>query len=438
MKIIVVGGGAAGMMAALLSAIDGHKVILIEKNSKLGKKLFLTGKGRCNLTNACDMEELFNNVVSNPKFMYSAFYAFDNTATVSFFNSLGLKTKVERGNRVFPESDHSSDVIKALERGLHKNGAEILLDTEVVDFITEDIKTDDIDVCEEDVLKSGKKKSKEKVKSKFNCQIVGVRLNNGSTITADKVIVATGGKSYASTGSDGKITDVLSHKGVLVNDLKPALVPFNVRENFVPGMSGLSLKNVSVSLECDGKEIYSGFGEMLFTHFGVSGPLILSASSYLNKKHYGKDALLHIDLKPALSSQMLDERLLRDFSGNMNRHFKNILGGLVPSAMIPSVILLTGISGDKPVNAISKEERHKLIEVIKDYTLTITSDRGFDEAIITSGGVSVKGINPSTMESKIIKGLYFAGEIIDVDALTGGFNLQIAWSSAYLAARSGG
>lgn len=410
------------MMAALTASRAGNHVMLVEKNNKLGKKLFLTGKGRCNLTNSCDMEELFANVVTNSKFLYSSFYDLSNQDTISLFEELGLKMKVERGNRVFPLSDHSSDVIKVLERALSKTGVCVLLNSCVVSILSrrldESEKTD--------------------VKSKFNHQITGVKLSNGTEIKADAIIMATGGASYPSTGSDGTSFDLLKSFDITVTQLKPALVPLRTKEEFVYDMSGLSLKNVGVSLVCDGKEIFSDFGEMLFTHFGVSGPLILSASSYLNGRFYKKEAKLFIDLKPALNTQMLDDRILRDFGEVQNRLFKNSLSGLLPSKMISSVITLSEICPDKQVNCVTKEERLRLVNTIKNYPLTIVGDRGFEEAIITSGGVGTKEINPSTMECKKVKGLYFAGEMIDVDAKTGGFNLQIAWSSGHLAGQLGG
>lgn len=422
MNVVVIGGGAAGMMGAVTAARSGNKVTLLEKNSKLGKKLFLTGKGRCNLTNSCDMEELFANVVTNSKFLFSSFYGFTNVDTINFFKELGLKIKIERGNRVFPVSDHSSDVIKVLERALIKEKVNVRFMTTAVSLITADIENDE-----------------QNGKSRFNKKITGVKLDDGSVIDADSVIMATGGASYPTTGSDAKSFDMLKGFDIETVSLRPALVPLNTKEKFVADMSGLSLKNVSIRVECCNKVIFSDFGEMLFTHFGVSGPLILSASSYLNSnRYYGKDAMLYIDLKPALSDKELDERILRDFSENINRQFKNSLSALLPSGMIPSVIELCKVDPFKQINAVTKEERQRLVNLLKNYPLTISGNRGFDEAIITSGGVSVKEINPSTMESRKIKGLYFAGEMIDVDAKTGGFNLQIAWSSGHLAGMLGG
>lgn len=419
MKVLIVGGGAAGMMAGYISAINGHETVIIEKNSKLGKKLFITGKGRCNLTNACDMSDFFSNIVSNEKFMYSSLYGFDNQATIELFNNLGLRTKVERGNRVFPESDKSSDVIKTLEKTLRSNGVKIILDNEVVDIIIEN-----------NQLKAKPKDADYIIK--------GVILSDGDKMNADCVIFATGGKSYQLTGSDGKAFNILSKYGIEVSELKPALVPFNVLEDYVYELSGLSLKNVTLTVYVDNIKIYSGFGEMLFTHFGISGPLVISASSYLNKKYYGHKASAVIDLKPALSSDVLDDRIVRDFAANKNKIIKNVLPLLLPSSIISSVLKIAGIKEDKPINIITKAEREGLVRAIKNYPLTIVSTRGFDEAIITSGGIKVKEINPSTMESKKIKNLYFAGEMVDVDALTGGFNLQLAWSMGHLAGELGG
>ena len=410
MNICVVGGGPAGMIAAIAAAEDGNKVTLIEKNNKLGKKLFLTGKGRCNLTNSCPVEELFDNVPRNPKFLYSAFYDYDNNAVINWFENAGLRLKEERGNRIFPVSDHSSDVIATLEKMLIKNNVKILLNTEVGNILTE---------SENEYVK-----------------ISGVTLKNGQLIEFDRVICATGGASYPSTGSDGGFLDKISEYDIGITDLHPSLVPLTSDDEHVHMMQGLSLKNVEATLVCNGKKRYSGFGEMLFTHFGVSGPLILSASAYLNEKDYNGDIKIFIDLKPALSTDELDKRILRDFSENQNKYFENSLDKLLPSKMIPQVVKLTGIDARKRVNLVSKEERLKLVKLLKEFPVNIIGNRGFNEAIITRGGVMVKEINPSTMESKKIKGLYFAGEMIDTDAFTGGFNLQIAWSTGHLAGKS--
>lgn len=397
------------MMAsyAAATAEDTH-VILLEKNDKLGKKVFITGKGRCNVTNACEVEELFSNVISNGKFLYSAFYSFDNRAAMDFFEKAGCPVKVERGERVFPVSDHSSDVIAALTRKLKEVNVEIRLNTVVEKLLIE-------------------------FEQEENKKITGVIYENGTKEYADAVIVATGGVSYPLTGSTGdgyRFAEAAGHK--LITPV-PALVPFTIKEEWCKSLQGLSLKNVEVVLKQGKKELYSGFGEMLFTHFGVSGPLILSAGSFYAKKAKGQPAELLIDLKPALSPEQLDKRILRDFEENKNKQFKNAIGGLFPAKLIPVMIELSGIHPDKKVHEISKEERKGFAEKIKKLSLTVTGTRAWNEAIITMGGVHVKEINPSTMESKKVKGLYFAGEVLDVDALTGGFNLQIAWSTGFLA-----
>lgn len=418
--IVIVGGGAAGMMAAVWAARSGAKVTLLEKNEKTGKKIFITGKGRCNLTNACEQEEFFEHVISNGKFLYSAFYQLNNQAVMDFFEKAGCRLKEERGERVFPMSDHSSDVIAALNRQMDKEGVKVCLHTSAAEILTSE--------DEADAAADGKGGGEGK-----QPRVTGVKLSDGRALKADAVIIATGGKSYESTGSTGDGYRLAESLGHTIKETKPALVPFTVKESWCMEMQGLSLKNVSVVLKQDKKKIYEGFGEMLFTHFGVSGPLILSASSYYVKKCYGKPVQLLIDLKPALSKEQLDRRLLRDFEENKNRQFKNALDGLLPSKMIPVMVRLSGISPEKKVNEITRKERALLIECVKNLTLTVTGTRDFKEAIITQGGVHVKEVNPSTMESKLVKGLYFAGEVLDLDAVTGGFNLQIAWSTGYLA-----
>ncbi len=415
--IIVVGGGAAGMMAAVGAARAGAAVTLLEQNEKTGKKVFITGKGRCNLTNTCGQEEFFEHIISNPKFLYSAFYNMDNRGVMEFFEKAGCRLKEERGGRVFPVSDHSSDVIAALDRQMEKEGVKVWLHTCVKKVLTRGL----ADLWQEEGPAAGKK------------YVTGVELSDGTRLKADAVIIATGGKSYAATGSTGDGYLFAENAGHTVKELKPALVPFTVKESWCMEMQGLSLKNVSVQLKCNKKKIYEGFGEMLFTHFGVSGPLILSASSYYVKKCYGAQADLIIDLKPALTGEQLDKRLLRDFDENKNRQFKNVLDGLLPSKMIPVIIRLSGISPEKRVNEITRQERNDLSGCIRRLTMTVTGTRGFREAIVTQGGVHVKEIDPSTMESRLVDGLYFAGEVLDLDAVTGGFNLQIAWSTGYLA-----
>lgn len=414
-KVIVVGGGAAGMMAAVAAADAGHQVTLLEKNEKLGKKVFITGKGRCNVTNAADMEVLFNNVCTNAKFLYSAFYQYDNRAVMDFLEKAGCPLKIERGDRVFPVSDHSSDVIAAFQRELKKRGVEILLHTEVRRLITEAQEADENaqEVC------------------------IGVELAGGRQLYADACILCTGGVSYPSTGSTGDGHRFAENTGHKLVECKPALVPLETAEEWCKDLMGLSLRNVSLRM-CQGKkELYSGFGEMLFTHFGVSGPLVLSASSFYAKRKADKGAVqLLIDLKPALDIEQLDKRILRDFDENKNKQFKNALGGLFPTKLIPVMITLSGIDPDKKVNEVTREERRAFATLIKNLPLSVTGTRSFVEAIITQGGVSVKDVNPSTMESKRVKNLYFAGELLDLDAMTGGFNLQIAWSTGYLAGNS--
>ena len=406
--VIVVGGGAAGMFAAIAAAKNGHQVTLYEKNEKLGKKIFITGKGRCNITNAADMEELFDAVVTNSKFLYSSFYGYTNQNVIDFFEEAGVPVKIERGNRVFPISDHSSDVIRALEREMKKVGVKVCLNTEV--------------------------KSVEAEKGKFN----KVVLKDTTTQTADACIVATGGLSYRSTGSTGDGFRFAENVGHKVTQCFPSLVPMETKEPWICELQGLSLRNVEAKILDGKKELYKDFGEMLFTHFGVSGPLIISASSYVGKKFMDKkgqkkELTLEIDLKPALTEEQLDQRVLRDFEENHNRQFKNAITKLFPTKLIPVMLELGGIDPEKKVNSIEKEERKQFVHLIKHFRMTLTGLRDYPEAIITKGGVNVKEIDPGTMESKLVKGLYFAGEVLDLDALTGGFNLQIAWSTGYAA-----
>ncbi|MDE7332355.1 MAG: NAD(P)/FAD-dependent oxidoreductase [Lachnospiraceae bacterium] len=415
--VIVAGGGAAGMMAAVGAARTGAAVTLLEQNEKTGKKIYITGKGRCNLTNACEQEDFFEHIISNSKFLYSAFFHMDNRGVMEFFEKAGCRLKEERGGRVFPVSDHSSDVIAALNRQMEKERVKVCLRTCVKEILTRDLPASQ----KEEDRKAGTK------------HVTGVELSDGTRLKADAVIIATGGKSYPATGSGGDGYLFAEKMGHTVKELKPALVPFTIKESWCMDMQGLSLKNISLQLKHNKKKIYEGFGEMLFTHFGVSGPLILSASSYYVKKCYGAQADLAVDLKPALSAEQLDRRLLRDFEENKNRQFKNALDGLLPSKMIPVIIRLSGISPEKRVNEITRQERNVLNNCIKNLTMTVIGTRGFQEAIVTQGGVHVKEIDPSTMESRRVKGLYFAGEVLDLDAVTGGFNLQIAWSTGYLA-----
>ena len=406
-KVIVVGGGAAGMMAAYAAGMCGHEVTLLEKNEKLGKKIYITGKGRCNFTNACDETDFFKNVVSNPKFLYSALYTFNSNAMIGFIEMHGTETKVERGNRAFPVSDHASDITKALKNGVDEYNVKILLNTEVSNIIIE------------------------------NDTAVGVLLKDKTQLRADHVIVCTGGLSYQTTGSTGDGLHWAKKIGIGVTDTRPALVPLNVKEDYVMSMQGLSLKNVNLCIYNGKKKLYDNFGEMLFTHFGVSGPLVLSASSIIGKTLQSEGKLnAFIDLKPALSVEELDVRILRDFNDNMNKHLSSVLRGLLPSSMVPVFIELLDIDDNRQINSITKEERNNIIKLLKNFPFTITGLREFKEAIVTQGGVCVKDIDPSTMKCKNINGLSFAGEVLDLDAFTGGFNLQIAWSTGYLAGLS--
>ena len=402
-KVVVIGGGAAGSYAAISAAKNGHDVTLVEKNEKIGKKIYITGKGRCNLTNASDMEVLFSNIMSNRKFLYSAFYACDNSSVIDFFETNGMATKIERGNRVFPVSDHSSDVISTLTKALRKENVRLLFNTSVKNILIED---------------------------NAAC---GVVLSDNTKIKADSVIVATGGLSYKSTGSTGEGHQMAQKLGHKIVECTPALVPFNIKESWVKELQGLSLKNTAIMIYKEKKKVYEDFGEMLFTHFGVSGPMILSASASIKPALFKENLKLVIDLKPALTSVQLDKRILRDFDEEKNKQFKNSIGKLLPQKLVPVIIELSKINPDKKVNEVSKEERLLLVNLIKNLTVTVEGLRDWNEAIITKGGVSVKEVNPSTMESKLINNLYFAGEVLDLDAMTGGYNLQIAWSTGYLA-----
>ena len=437
---IIIGCGASGMMAGIKLAESGKKVIILEKNEKPGKKLFITGKGRCNLTNNCDKDELFKNVVTNSKFMFSAFNNFDSADTIDFFEkNLGLKLKTERGNRVFPVSDHSSDVIAALYNRLKKLDVEVLFNCCVTGLnYREYHEADTVEDESVDIVKDNSYAKRKSDKDKIIYQITGVEYidekDKKRTLTSDMVIVATGGLSYSRTGSTGDGIRWAKELGLTVTEPVPALVPLVVKEEDIcKRLMGLSLKNVKVTFTAmkkeKRKEIYSDFGEMLFTHFGVSGPVILSASSYLTK-YYDKELKLSIDLKPALDEEQLDARLLRDFEENNNKNFQNALDNLLPKSLIPVIIDISGIDPYKKVHSVTKEERLVLLKTLKSFDFNINGSRGFDEAIITQGGVSVKEINPQTMECKKIKGLSFIGEVLDVDALTGGFNPQIAWSTA--------
>ena len=405
-KILIIGAGAAGMYAAVTAARAGHQVHVFEKNDKAGRKLFITGKGRCNLTNDCDTEELLQAVKSNRKFLYSSFYTHTNQDVIRFFQDNGMPVKTERGGRVFPASDHSSDVIRTLERQMSKWGVRLHLGTEVRGLLTEE------------------------------GRIAGLLLGDGTRETGDACIVATGGFSYPLTGSTGDGYRFAREAGHSVTDLVPSLVPVEAKEKWVGDLMGLSLRNIELTVKDGKKELYRDFGEMLFTHFGLSGPVVLSATSEVGPRLEKGPLSFHIDLKPALTPEQLDQRILRDFGEQKNRQFKNSLGKLLPAKLIPVVVGLSGISPEKKIHDISREERRGLVSLLKDLTVTAVSLRGWSEAIITKGGVSVREIDPATMESKKIKGLYFAGEVLDLDAVTGGFNLQIAWSTAYLAGSS--
>lgn len=393
-QITVIGGGPAGMMAAISAARAGAQVTLLEKNEKLGKKLFITGKGRCNLTNAASTEDFFENVVSNKKFLYSAVYSFTAEDTLSFFENAGLKLKEERGKRIFPASDKSSDVIRTLERELKAAGVHV----------------------------------------KLNCKVESLE-----DINADAVIIATGGVSYPSTGSTGDGYVFAEKMGHTIRKPVPALVPLKVRESFIKKLEGLSLRNISVKVRNEkGRELYSDFGEMVFTSRGVSGPVILSASSIVGRtaNEAPGSLTLSIDLKPALDEKQLDARILRDFEQEKNKNFRNALGGLLPSKLIPVMVERCGIDENKKVNEITRAERENLVRLFKDFNMTVEGTEDFNQAVITSGGVEVKKVNPSTMESKLCPDVYFAGEVLDVDAFTGGFNIQIALSSGWLAGLS--
>lgn len=404
-NVIVVGGGASGMMAAGRAAEKGHIVHLYEKNDRLGKKIYITGKGRCNITNDSDIETHLNNIPSNPYFMYSAFYTLDSEATKQFFEKLGLQIKTERGNRVFPVSDKAGDVVRALQKYLKQNNVLIHTNTNVKQIWIE------------------------------NSTVKGIVLSNGKKVQSDNVIVCTGGLSYSGTGSTGDGYIMAKSAGHTVTKLYPSLVPLKTNEKWCQEIMGLSLKNCAITVKNEkGKTVYQDFGEMLFTHFGVSGPVILSASRHIVKELDKQTYRIEIDLKPALEEKTLDNRILRDFQKYSNKDIRNALDDLLPQKLIPVIIALSKIEPTKKVHDITKQERKNIIQQIKHLTVTITGTTGFEEAVITCGGICVDEIDPSTMQSKIIKGLYFAGEVLDIDAYTGGFNLQVAFSTGYTAA----
>jgi len=402
-KVIVVGAGAAGLMAAGRAAEKGHEVHLYEKNNRIGKKILITGKGRCNVTNDSDVEGLLDNIPGNPYFMYSSFYQLDSFGLQEFFKNLGLELKVERGKRVFPVSDRSLDVVLALEKYIKQNKVKLHLESPVDSILIEDGKA------------------------------AGIRLKNGKEEKADGVIVCTGGLSYPGTGSTGDGYRFAKTAGHHVTKLYPSLVPLKTAENWCHELMGLSLKNIEITVKNNkGKKVYTDFGEMLFTHFGVSGPVILSASRHIILT-IEEGYKLYIDLKPAMDEKKLDARLLRDFEKFANKDFVNALDELLPQKLIPVIIELAEIDPRKKVNSITKEERKRLLGLIKGLPLTITGVTGYNEAVVTCGGIETDEIDPSTMESKLVKNLHFAGEVLDVDAYTGGFNLQIAFSTGYTA-----
>ena len=413
MKVVVIGGGPAGMMAAITSAKNGNDVTLLEKNKSLGKKLLITGKGRCNITSSLPMDEFIKNTPGNGMFLYSAYNNFTNQDIIKFLNEQGLKVKEERGNRIFPVTDKSKDVLDCFEKKLKSLNVKIMYNTQVTDVLINE-----------------------------NNEVTGVKLKNQKIINAKKIILATGGKSYPLTGSTGDGYEILKKLGHTITPIKPSLVPLETyEEDLHYSLQGLSLRNVKIKFidTRKNKEIYEDFGEMLFTHFGVSGPTILSGSAHLVRYKKIDDLLqeknikLIIDLKPALTEEKLNERILRDFEKEKNKSFKNSLDKLLPQKLIPVIVEYSNINPEKQVNSITKQERIKLVKTLKGFEVTIKKFRKIDDAIITSGGVSIKEVNPKTMESKKIKGLYLAGEILDVDSYTGGFNLQIAYSTGYVA-----
>lgn len=427
MKVIVIGGGPAGMMAAITAAESGDEVILIEKMESLGRKLLITGKGRCNITSSVDMNEFIKNTPGNGMFLYSAFSNFTNLDIIEFLKGEGLEVKEERGNRIFPVTDKSLDVLKCFTARLKELKVEIKLHTKVKEIVTErDIKSEFDNNGEEN-------------------RVIGIITENGEKIKAEKIILATGGKSYPYTGSTGDGYEIAEKCGHTVTKIKPSLVPLEIYDKkMCKELQGLSLRNVEIEIKDleKNKIIYNDFGEMIFTHFGVSGPTILSSSAHLvrykniDELFKKQKIVLKIDLKPALSEEKLDERILRDFEAYKNKQFKNSLDKLLPQKLIPIIIEKSQINPDKKVNEITKEERKKLVETFKKFEVIIKEFRPIEEAIVTSGGINIKEINPKTMESKKVKGLYFAGEIIDVDSYTGGFNLQIAYSTGYTAGRN--
>lgn len=411
-KILIIGGGASGMMAAIQAASAGSSVHIFEQNEKLGKKLFITGKGRCNFTNDCDRDLLFDSVVTNSRFLFSSFSRFDNHSAIDFFERLGVKTKVERGGRVFPASDHSSDIIKAMEREMKRLGVVVHLGSRVTGLVL-------------DQGKSGE-----------GTEVKGVLLENGAQIEGSAVIVSCGGLTYPLTGGCDWGLRLAEQAGHTIVPTRPALVPLVTKEDYIPRMQGLSLKNVTLTIPYGKKKKYQKFGEMLFTHYGISGPLALTASSYIAKELESRELPAFIDLKPALTDEQLDSRLVREFAENGQKEFKNAIGSLFPARLRPVIVELSGIDPFKPARDITKEERSSFLKLIRSFPMTITGTGEYNESIVTQGGIKVKEIDPKTMESRLVKGLYFTGEELDLDAVTGGFNLTIAWSTGYTAGLS--
>ena len=429
---IVIGAGAAGMMAACAAAECGAKVLLLEKNEKAGKKIYITGKGRCNFTNACETEDFFANVPRNASFLYSSIYGFDPGAVIEWFEERGVRTKVERGLRAFPMSDHASDITKCFEKEMARLGVEMRLNAEVKELLYDAV-PDGLslnDMVPDDAIADG---------VSLDCtsqndagedrKIRGVRLRDGSRLYAGSVVVATGGMSYPSTGSTGDGFRFARKAGHSVSALLPSLVPANVLEEDIPALQGLSLRNVTFTLFDGKRKVFHEMGEMMFTHFGVTGPLVLSASARAAEPLSIRPMRAEIDLKPALTEEKLDARILREFGAGKNRSVKNALRNLYPSTLLPVILNRSGLDWNQPVHDVTVSGRRELIRQTKHFDLTLTSLRGFGEAVITRGGVSVREVDPGTMESKLVRGLYFAGEVLDVDALTGGFNLQIAWAT---------
>ena len=407
-RIVIIGGGASGMMAACAAAQQGAEVVLLEKNEKLGKKIYITGKGRCNFTNCCDTDDFFSNIPRNPRFLYSSVRGFDAEAVRNWFEGRGVRTKVERGNRAFPMSDHASDITRGLESEMRRLGVQVRLHAEVKKLI---------------------------LSTPVNSirRVTSVVLSDGTKIDASCVIVATGGLSYPATGSTGDGFRFAEEAGHKVTARTPSLVPMNTKEPDILLMQGLSLKNVTLTIRSGKKKLYSGFGEMMFTHFGITGPLVLSASADIQDQIRKGELSAEIDLKPALEEDKLNARILREFGENSNKAVRNVVSAVYPGKMVPVILERAGIHPDTPVHDITKQQRQALVYSTKHFALTLTSLRGFNEAVITRGGVAVKEIDPSTMASKLVSGLYFAGEVLDVDGYTGGFNLQIAWSTGHAA-----